>query len=215
MSIESPIEHRGDTQRRLLETLQRFPTGRSVENLTSDLGVTANAVRQHLTVLERDGLVCHEAVPAPRGRPQFIYQLTEQGQEIFPRRYRELAESVLAELAETVGAEALNRAMRRMGERAAQSANLSQVSPATTARLMQQLGYEAKARSSSDGGDEIVAHNCVFHKLALRFPAVCQFDLGFLEAATGRSIEHRECMIRGNTVCCFGLIGQRGSDTNK
>jgi len=209
MSIESPIEHRGETQRRLLETLQRFPSGRSVESLTMDLGVTANAVRQHLTVLERDGLVCHEAVPAPRGRPQFIYQLTEHGQEIFPRRYRELAEAMLAELGETLGAEALNHAMRRMGERAAQSANLSQASPTTTARLMQQLGYDAKARTGTGSGDEIIAHNCVFHRLALRYPAVCQFDLGFMAAATGRNIEHRECMLRGNTVCRFGLVAQR------
>lgn len=215
MSIESPLEHRGDTQRRLLETLQRFPAGRSVENLTADLGVTANAVRQHLAVLERDGLVSHEAVPAPRGRPQFLYQLTEQGQEIFPRRYRELAEVVLAELAGTVGNEALDRTMRRMGERAAQSANLSQASAATTARLMQQLGYDAKARTSAAGGDEIVAHNCVFHRLALRYPAVCQFDLGFMAAATGRRIEHRECMLRGGTVCRFGLTGPRDAGTKK
>jgi predicted ArsR family transcriptional regulator len=215
MSIESPIEHRGDTQRRLLETLQRFPAGRSVESLTADLGVTANAVRQHLTALERDGLVCHEAVPAPRGRPQFLYQLTQQGQEIFPRRYRELAVAVLAELAETLGPEALDRAMRRMGEHAAEAAGLAGVSVPVTGRVMQQLGYDAKARSSTESGEEIVARNCVFHKVAERYPAVCQFDLGFMEAATGRGVEHRECMVRGNSVCRFAFVGPRKSESIK
>jgi predicted ArsR family transcriptional regulator len=215
MGIESPIEHRGDTQRKLLETLQRFPGGRSVESLTADLGVTANAVRQHLTALERDGLVCHEAVPAPRGRPQFLYQLTQQGQEIFPRRYRELAEAVLAELADTLGPEALDRAMRRMGANAAKAANLVEVSPAVTGRVMQQLGYDARARSSAENGDEIVARNCVFHHLAQHRSAVCQFDLGFMEAATGRAVEHRECMLRGNAVCRFGFLGPRQSESKK
>jgi predicted ArsR family transcriptional regulator len=172
-------------------------------------------VRQHLTVLERDGLVCHEAVPAPRGRPQFLYQLTQQGQEMFPRRYRELAEAVLAELAETLGPEALDRAMRRMGEQAAKAANLVDVPTTVTGRVMQQLGYEAKARTSAEHGDEIVARNCVFHKVAQRYPAVCQFDLGFMEAATGRTVEHRECMLRGNAVCRFGFVGARESEPKK
>jgi predicted ArsR family transcriptional regulator len=205
MSPSSSIDQRGVTQRRLLEALQKNPEGLSVDSLTLDLGITANAVRQHLTALQRDRLVIHEVAPQARGRPQYLYHLSELGQEAFPRRYRELAEAVLSELGEHLGNTALVQAMRRMGERAAQTANARHLSVAATARIMQQLGYEAEARTSASDGEEIIAHNCVFHRLAARFPAVCEFDLGFMEAATGSKVEHRECMVRGGSVCRFKL----------
>lgn len=195
------LEERGGTQRALLEALLREPAGLSVDQLVERVGVTANAVRQHLAVLERDGLVAYEARPAPRGRPQHIYRLSERGQEAFPRRYRELAEAVLQELGEQLPGEALGRAMRRMGKRAAADLGTGPVSVPGAARLMKQLGYEAEAAS----GAEIVARNCVFHQLARRFPAVCEFDLAFMEAATGRKVEHRECMLRGGACCRFRL----------
>lgn len=205
MSTPNVINQRGATQRRLLEALLQKPVGLSVEALTRELDVTANAVRQHLTALERDGLIVREAAPAPRGRPQFLYQLSELGQEAFPRRYRELAEAVLAELGDNLGAVALKRSMRRMGERAAQNANLQHASVPATARVMKQLGYQAEAQSSTKDGDEIIARNCVFHRLAERFSPVCEFDLGFMESATGRKVEHRECMVRGGKLCRFGF----------
>ncbi|MFI4869271.1 MAG: helix-turn-helix transcriptional regulator [Steroidobacterales bacterium] len=205
MSPSSVIEQRGVTQRRLLQALQKHPAGLSVDSLTLDLGITANAVRQHLTALERDGLIIHEVARASRGRPLFLYQLSELGQEAFPRRYRELAEAVLSELGDHLGNTALVRSMRRMGERAAQAANVKHLSVGATSRIMKQLGYETEARTSAKDGDEIVARNCVFHRLAQRFPAVCEFDLGFMESATGRKVEHRECMVRGGSVCRFKL----------
>ena len=134
-----------------------------------------------------------------------MYQLSERGREAFPRRYRELAEAVLSELAENLGNSALKRTMRRMGSRAAHTPSIRHASVATTAQIMKQLGYEAEVAAKD--GEEIVARNCVFHRLAERFQAVCEFDLGFMESATGRKVEHRECMVRGGKVCRFGFSG--------
>jgi predicted ArsR family transcriptional regulator len=155
-------------------------------------------VRQHLAVLERDELVVYAVQAAPRGRPRHVYRLSERGQEAFPRRYRELAEAVLEELGTHLEGKALAGAMRRMGERAAAGFADEVVPVQGAAQLMKQLGYEATA-----AGSEIVARNCVFHQLAKRFAPVCEFDLGFMEAATGRKVEHRECIVRGGTCCRF------------
>ena len=73
---------------------------------------------------------------------------------------------------------------------------------------MKDLGYEAESRTGARQGEEIVALNCVFHRLAERYPAVCEFDLGFMEAATGRRVEHRECMVRGGHCCRFGFLAR-------
>ena len=196
---------RGDTQQALLQVLLHSEGGMSVDALVEKLEVTANAVRQHLAALELDRLVTYDVRPAPRGRPQHVYRLTERGQEAFPRRYRELAEVLIQELAAHLPGDALGAAMKRMGKRAAQAVGPEPVNARGAARLLEQLGYEATA----SGTREIVAKNCVFHQLAKEVPAVCQFDLGFLEAATGRKIEHRECMVRGGACCRFRLAGAR------
>jgi len=199
------LEQRGDTQRNLLEALLEHPDGLTVDGIVEEIGVTANAVRQHLAALERDGFVAYEVRPAPRGRPQHVYALSAHGRETFPRRYKELAEVVLAELGEHLRGDALARTMRRTGARAAKALDAEHAPVAETARLMKNLGYAATTK----GANEIVARNCVFHELAARFPAVCEFDLGFMEAATGRKVEHRECMVRGGTVCRFHFTGKK------
>lgn len=202
MSPEGSValaDQRGPTQRSLLQSLLENPPGLTVDQLVARIGVTANAVRQHLTALSHEGLVGHEARPAPRGRPQHVYRLTPRGREAFPRRYRELAELVLQELSDHLDGAALGGAMRRMGARAARGLGGEALSVEATAGQLKQLGYEAGSR----GPHEIVALNCVFHQLAGRFPSVCEFDLGFMEAATGRKVEHRECMLRGGACCRF------------
>ena len=200
------FKHYGPTQRRMLEHLLQEPQGVSVERLTGDLGVTPSAVRQHLALLERDGLVERASQQATRGRPEQLYALTPLGREVFPRRYRHLAEGLIAELGETLGQRKLEGLMRRMGNKSGKTVAAGENGRASleaTAGAMREIGYEAEINPGDKS--EIVAHNCVFHRLAARFPAVCAFDLAFLESATGSKVEHRECMVRGGNVCRFGF----------
>jgi predicted ArsR family transcriptional regulator len=198
------IDHLGPTQRRLLQCLLQQPEGLSVERLATELGFTPGAVRQHLAALERDGLVQRAGQQPTKGRPERLYTLTPRGREGFPRRYRDLAESLLEEVGHTIGEKKLEDMMRRMGARAGADVRDASGKRATieaTAAAMQEAGYEAEVNPEQK--DEIVAHNCVFHTLAEHFPAICQFDLAFMESATDTKVEHRECMVRGGGVCRF------------
>lgn len=211
MNSTSAIERYPPTQQRLLRTLLRAPDGMSVERLTKALGVTHNAIRTHLSTLQRDGVVNRVGQRPTGGRPEFLYILSPAGRESFPRRYRQIAENLISEVGDTLGHGTLEKVMRRMGTKAGKrqlSQGKSKVSVRDTALAMKQLGYEASARRSNAGDDEIVARNCVFHELAENYPAVCEFDLAFLETAVGRPVEHRECMIRGGKVCRFGFKGK-------
>jgi len=54
---------------RLLQAIQRMP-GRRAAELAEECGIPVNTVRDHLQVLEREGLVRGEAIPTnSRGRP--------------------------------------------------------------------------------------------------------------------------------------------------
>jgi predicted ArsR family transcriptional regulator len=211
MTDHGVLSQYGNTQQRLLGVLLRTVEGVTVENLVAALGISTNAVRQHLTALERDGAVVRTGTRPSGGRPEWLYVLSAHGREVFPRRYRQLAEDLIEDVGTVIGPQALEATMRRMGERA--GAPLAAGGPASiaqTAEAMRVAGYDAAV---SDGSaSEIVAHNCVFHRLAERFPAVCQFDLAFIGAASGRTVEHRECMVRGGKVCRFGLSAPPKSD---
>src|SRR3977135_3688100 len=104
------------TRMEVLELLRR--EGRcSTETISSDLGVTPNAVRQHLTNLERDGLVVSDPERSGRGRPFLLFSLTERADSVFPKRYGQLATMVLQEVQEMGGPEALDEVFSRVAAR--------------------------------------------------------------------------------------------------
>jgi len=74
---------------------------------------------------------------------------------------------------------------------------------------MRQLGYESTAVNGADG-PEIEAHNCVFHDLAMADQAICDVDLALLRALSGKAVEHRRCMARGERSCRFGFKSPKG-----
>jgi len=110
------------TRMEILELLRR--RGRcSAETIANDLGVTANAIRQHLTNLERDGLVVSQPERSGRGRPALLFALTERADAVFPKRYGQLATMVLQEVQDMGGPEALDEVFARVAARRAPGAN--------------------------------------------------------------------------------------------
>src|SRR5262245_63550450 len=63
----------------------------SVERLAQTLEVSKVCVRRHLSLLESDGLVAFEEERHERGRPRFLYKLTEKARCLFPQSYDEFA----------------------------------------------------------------------------------------------------------------------------
>jgi len=45
----------------------------------------------------------------------------------------------------------------------------------------------------------------VFHDLAIADPTICEVDLALLRSLSGRSVEHRRCMARGERSCRFAF----------
>lgn len=213
--MSGAFEQLGETQQRLLRQLQRGAEGASVDSLSRSLGVSHNAVRQHLTALGAQGFVARGSAVRTGGRPEHLYVLTDAGRELFPRRYVELASGLIREVAASLGDAELERLMMRLGDEVGGS--LAQQFPqqsaadrcASIATAMTELGYDAKPTAGSRVL-EIQARNCVFHHLAQQHPTVCRFDLAFLARASGRRVEHSECMLRGGTVCRFRFLPGSG-----
>ncbi len=203
-------ESLGTTQRGLLQALLHNKEGLTVDSLTGTLNVSRNAVRQHLTALERDGAVAKGPTQPSGGRPEQIYRITERGQEMFPRQYSWFSEMLMGTLNTSLGEDRATERLEELGrsagrgiaERQPPNAN-RETRVAAAASAMGNLGYEAKVADAEEGTLEIEAQNCVFHQLAIKYPQICKFDLALLSNATGQNVEHRACMARGDTKCCF------------
>src|SRR5437667_10371561 len=90
------------TRMEVLELLRRKGHA-SAETIATELRVTPNAVRQHLTNLERDGFVVSIPAKSPRGPPSLLFSLTERADAILPNRSVQLATTALQAVQEMVG----------------------------------------------------------------------------------------------------------------
>jgi len=199
------LEGLGRTQQDLLNALLHHAGGMSIDELAEQLAVTRTAIRQHLAALERDGLVLRGETRPTGRRPEQLYRLTEHGKEQFPRQYQMLASVLIDEVADIIGPEALKTLMRSMGRKLALDREHQVVDEARIVQHMNQAGYEAQVFFRAPADPEIVAHNCVFHRLAEAHPVVCELDLALIGALGGADVDHTECMVRGGNVCRFKL----------
>jgi len=189
---------------RILGILLRSEEPLSVQALATRLSVSRNAAHQHVSALEREGLIERDSAIRTKGRPSQGYRLSRAGSATFPRQYALIARQLLEEMSRHLGPAELRAALQRIGNSLADSLPLEDRAIATVAGLMRELGYESSAVEGPDG-PEIEARNCVFHDLAMADPTICEVDLALLRSMTGRSVEHRRCMARGERSCRFAF----------
>ena len=206
---QSPQSESARSRDRILELMLRSEEPLTVQALSAALGISRNAAHQHVVAMEREGLVERASAIRTKGRPSQGYRLSAAGSATFPRQYALLAKQLLDELSRTPGPAELRLAMERIGKSLADSLR-GRVGQDPTeaiveiAGLMRELGYQSKAVDSQDG-PVIEAHNCVFHDLAMADPAICEVDLSLLRALSGKTVEHRRCMARGQHSCRFAF----------
>ena len=209
MRHASALRQLGGTQQKLLRKLLLSPQGATVEELCRAIGITHNAVRQHLTALMAQGLVVRgESIPSG-GRPRACFVLLPAGRDLFPRNYALIAGGVLEYLYAHEGTQAVQAMLAEMGAKLGRDAAeriAAATGPDEVTRLLAEqldtLGYEAQV-AEVEGHAEVEAWNCVFHSLARTHPDVCRFDLAFMSAATGRPVQRTQCMLHGAPACRF------------
>ncbi|HEX5961204.1 MAG TPA: ArsR family transcriptional regulator [Rhodanobacteraceae bacterium] len=214
MKPANALRQLGSTQQKLLRKLLLSPQGATVEELCKALGVTHNAVRQHLTALMVQGFVARgESIPSG-GRPRACFVLLPAGRELFPRNYALIADGMLEYLYAHAGVAAVQALLADMGAKlgedaASRIATASDTAEATRllAEQLDTLGYEAEVVEVGDH-TEVEAWNCVFHSLARTHPDVCRFDLAFMSAATGRPVQRTQCMLHGAPACRFRIAAR-------
>jgi predicted ArsR family transcriptional regulator len=182
--------------------------GLTIDALSDHLKISRNAVQQHITSLERDGLIEAKQQRATGGRPSRAYTLSEKGYEAFPRNYDLLAQTMLETAHHTLGEAAVEALLTQMADELAKDLQPRlQALPASerlgaVLEVMNKLGYQAQATADEAG---IAAVNCVYHKLAKQTRAICRYDVKLLSLLLERPIAHTSCMADGNNQCIFKI----------
>jgi len=189
-----------ETRQRILEIIKRRGQV-TVEDLSRELELTAVTVRHHLEVLRRNGVIAPpKAVrKGGPGRPQHVYRLAEEADDLFPKSYDRLAEALLAELEERLSPEEMESLVSSVAHRLAAGVNLP-VGEGFEARLsaalafMNETGYLASLEKSEDGRLAIRIANCPYGRVARHHPPTCEIGARMIAELAGvdaRAVERQ------------------------
>jgi predicted ArsR family transcriptional regulator len=180
----------------------------SAEAISAELGITPNAVRQHLTNLERDGMVKSSPVRSKRGRPSLQFSLTDKADAVFPKRYGQLATMILTALEEKDGPEALDDIFERVAVRHVETIESELEKLDFDRKLERLVAWIGKAGTLAEseetaGGIKVTIHNCPFRNTALKFPQVCTITPHMLSKVLQTPISQLHSIHRRDPYCAF------------
>jgi DeoR family suf operon transcriptional repressor len=206
----------GTSQQRVLSQLLENKSGATLDELAKAVGLGRTAVNQHLIALERAGYVRRATPRKTGGRPGHIYILTEEGINVFPKKYSWFSKLLIETLRQQMGEEQAAQCMYDLGMR--MSADLiprlvgknRAERVAEIVNIMNETGFQARTVSPTepDKLPRVECRNCVYHDLSKDYPEVCRFDIGFLSGLMGAEVEHQACMQREGEgdVCRFRFV---------
>ena len=181
---------------------------RTVHELARELQLTDNAVRAHLVVLERDGLVHLHGRRRSSGKPASTYTLTAEAEALFPKAYAQILVLVLAQVLQRHGSAELEQVLRAVGGELA-SAQTGRAAGATLDERLQvakqvwsELGGLADVRCEGPQC-ELAELSCPFADMVRRFPEVCQLAQSLLQVLLDSAVAYEHSMRDTEPHCLF------------
>jgi predicted ArsR family transcriptional regulator len=203
----------GSTRGQVLALLRRGAM--TVDELASAIGITDNAVRLHLTALERDGLVRIEGVRREGnvGKPATLYAVTAEAQAAFSKAYEPVLTTLLVSLAGRLSDRELVELLRDVGRQLASSAvsnkdTLEQRVHAAAA-LLQGLGADIEVERNGTTGYVVRGFACPLSRSVTQCPPLCQAVEELVAGVTRAKVQER-CDRSGLPRCSF-LVTPRGA----
>ena len=167
----------GPTRGQILALLRRGQM--TVDELARAIGITDNAVRLHLTALERDGLaralgVRREGVV---GKPATLYAVAPEAEAVFSKAYEPVLTTLLVTLAGRLGDRELSDLLRDVGRQLAATsvspeASLEQRVRAA-ASVLDALGADTEVERSGSTGYVVKGFACPLSRSVAQCPPLC------------------------------------------
>lgn len=197
----------------------------TIKEIASELGLSTNATRQYMVVLEKDGLVTRMERKGSTGRPAMTYTLHENAFETFPKVYKDFALSLLEVIRELHGTEETVKILKIVGRKLAEE--LKELIEATLERgisieslstrerlekiadLFQQYGKYPELLED-DSSFAIKNFNCLVYGIVKEDPLVCKVDEEMMTELAGKRCTKERCIRDGDECCVYRI--DKGTD---
>ncbi len=183
----------------------------NIGDLTDSLQVTATAVRQRIDRLLDRGLIEREKIVAGRGRPTYVYRITEAGHRVNAADATELAEALWQEILSIEDPELRDRLLDSVAHRLGREYASKLDSDAPLEERMRVLSRLLSARRVnsdviSDGDLPVLDINtCPYPTLADGGTdhSMCRLEEKVISEALGKPVHLSQCRLDGDACCQF------------
>ncbi len=180
---------------------------KTVNELADALDVTDNAVRSHLATLQRDGLVRETGKRPGIRKPETLYGLTPEAEELFPKAYHLLFNELIMVLGRRFENSELQEMLHEVGRNLAEPAEPANADlrsrAADAVSLLQRLGGLAELEETADGF-RIRGYSCPLAASVAEHPEVCGLAEALLAEVVGVPV-HEVCERNGAPRCAFHI----------
>lgn len=199
----------------LLKTLGSL----TAATLAGRLGISAQAAREQLALLQADGLIDFADVTTGRGRPKRHWRLTEAAQSRFPDTHAALTVELIGAIRSELGEAALETLIaRREADTAAQyksalaACRRLDLKVMKLAELRSAEGYMAEVQPTPDRkGFLLIENHCPICAAARACQGFCRAELEAFRAALGDGAEvtRTEHLLAGARRCAYRIVPRR------
>ena len=197
----------GPMRGRIIALLRRGST--TVEELAAELRVTDNAVRTHLQLLEREGVVSATGTrQGPgAGKPAVTYGVARQAEPSLSSAYAPVLSALLQTLSERLSPAELDEVLREVGRRLAPKEPRRESLDArvqAAAALLSSLGAELDVERTPDGY-LLRGHACPLAAVVRDEPYACHAIEELVTAVVGAPARER-CDRSAGARCRFEIL---------
>lgn len=204
------LVHPKSTKAQILSLL-KTSEGLSIAEISSSLEITDMAVRRHIHSLELDNLIKSVMNRQTKGRPSKLYQLSHKGEELFPKRYKQLSIEILQEL-KAAGQESLiielftNRKKRLIEKYKLEASGKSFEEKLEVLKAIQDAEGFMSEITIENGVVHFKEYNCPYVETAKEFHHICTSEKEFLkEFLQIDNVKVKSCMASGASCCHYTL----------
>jgi predicted ArsR family transcriptional regulator len=197
------------TRGRIVTFLRSGPC--TVEELSRKLDLTDNAVRAHLSTLERDGLVRLSGVRRGARKPHITYTLTAEADRLFHKAYDALLNQLIAVLKNRLSPAEIEKVLREVGRAIAANApkghsNGLESRVQNALRVFKSIGGAAKVEKHEDKL-VIKSNGCPLAAAVSAHPEVCRLAEEIVAEIVKVPV-HEHCNREESPQCRFEISAQ-------
>lgn len=229
--IQDDVSNVGQTKEKILELL--LGGSKSAGEVAEKLQIQKSAARVHLESLKSLGATKSKFQIEKMGRPKKVYELTEKGRELFPRKYDLFLNLVLNKIAGKKGEEEAREIVESVADDIASGIRAKIIENNSGGNLEQSLriindasnemGFVSSLeKDEKDNSYCIQSKNCILYKVASNNQKmVCHglhdkiISKSLDDGKSGARVELKECMALGNEYCRHIIKGNSEKSDDK